>query len=107
MINPREMSWADPTAREDGTAFGAPDFKAYELGSAAASTGPFTALLALPVQFGVGKSPIPDAVREITGRTQWLALRVVDRNNLASDWSAPVEVRFVARPRAPAAFSVA
>ncbi len=106
ILNPREITWSDPTQREDGTSFGAADLRAYELGVVNAQGAP-TVLLALPVAYGVGRSPIPDALRAVTGKPQSIALRTVDSFGLTSDWTAPVEVAFVARPRAPAAFSAA
>lgn len=106
ILNPTVIEWEDVREREDGTAFGAADLRAYELG-VDDSTDPdgVTALLALPVAYGVGQSPIPDFVKDYRAAT--LFLRCVDSNGIASDWSAGIEVGFISRPRAPAGFSVA
>jgi hypothetical protein len=100
--NPQNILWKDPTTYTDGSAFGASDFKAYELGaSTSASTPPTSALLSLPVTLGVGKSPIPDAVKDIRG-VQFLHLRTLDNYGQFSEWSSPgVEVQFTGRPLAP------
>lgn len=100
MKNPKQISWADPTTYEDGSAFLATDFKAYELGHSTTKTAPANALLALPVAFGVGKSPIPDQVKGTLG-ISYIFLRTIDQAGQISDWSLPVEVQFTGRPLAP------
>lgn len=101
--NPSKMSWTDPTKYEDGSAFTAADFKAYEVGYSTSVTPPADALLALPVAFGVGTSPIPDAAKQLG--TGYIFLRTVDNQNQISVWSLPVEVRFTGRPFAPTSLS--
>jgi hypothetical protein len=100
--NPQNILWKDPTTYTDGSTFTLADFKAYELGaSASASTPPTSALLSLPVSLGVGKSPIPDTVKDIRG-VQYLYLRTLDNYGQTSVWSSPgVEVQFTGRPLAP------
>lgn len=99
-VNPTRMMWADPTTYTDGSAFGAADFQAYELG-VGDGTGAVTALLALPVAFGVGESPIPDAVRDNVGPVQWIHLRTLDNYGGVSAWSNGVDVRFTSAPFPP------
>jgi hypothetical protein len=103
--NPKQISWKDPVAYEDGSAFTATDFRAYELGHSKSTTPPANALLALPVAFGVGTSPIPDQVKQTLG-TSFLFLRTVDYTGQTSVWTAPVEVRFTGRPLAPDSVTV-
>lgn len=106
VLNPSRMLWTDPTARVDGSAFGASDFRAYELGvSPDGVLANVVALLVLPTAFGVGQSPIPSAVADSRNRLQWLHLRTVDTNNLTSEWTPGVEVLFASVPLAPAGFS--
>ena len=107
-LNPTVLRWTDPTARTDGSAFGASDFRAYELGVSSDGT-PTNAvsLLALPTAFGVGQSPIPSAVSDNRNTPQWLHLRTVDTNNLTSVWTTGLEVLFSSPPLAPAGFSAA
>lgn len=105
MKNPTKLLWTDPTTFEDGSPFGASDFKAYELGaSPTAGTQPTAALLALPTKLGVGQSPIPDAVKNTKGK-QYLSLRTLDNYGQTSDWSNQVEVVFTGRPFAPSSVS--
>ena len=108
ILNPTTLRWTDPTTRTDGSAFGAADFRAYELGASpdGSLTGA-TPLLSLPTAFGVGQSPIPTAVSDARNTPQWLHLRTVDANNLTSVWSTGVEVLFSSPPLAPAGFSAA
>ncbi len=102
VLNPRIIEWDDVREREDGSPFGAADLRAYELG--VGTDDGVEPLLALPVAYGVGQSPIPDAVKELKAAT--LHLRCVDFSGLASDWSAGIAVAFVSRPRVPAGFSI-
>lgn len=107
ILNPSTLRWTDPTARADGSAFGASDFRAYELGVSPDGTpGNSVALLTLPTAFGVGQSPIPTAVADSRNTPQWLHLRTIDNNSLMSVWSNGVEVLFSSPPLAPAGFSV-
>lgn len=108
-LNPSTLRWTDPTARTDGSAFGASQFRAYELGSSLAGdpAGLVTPLLALPTAFGVGQSPIPTAVSDRRNQIQWLHLRTIDSNGLMSAWTNGVEVLFSAAPLEPAGFSAA
>ena len=99
-VNPTRILWADPTQFTDGSAFGASDFKAYELGIGDGS-GNVSALLALPVAFGVGESPIPTAVSDVTGAVQWIHMRTLDNYGRMSDWSNGVDVRFTSAPFPP------
>jgi len=94
------MLWADPTQFTDGSPFTAADFKAYELG-VGDGTGTVTPVLALPVAFGVGESPIPTQVAESTGVVQWLHLRTLDNYGQMSDWSNGIDVRFTSAPFPP------
>lgn len=103
--NATELRWTDPTHFEDGTPFGASDFKAYELGTTASQGAEPQPVLTLPTALGVGYSPIPDIVKATKG-TSYLALRTLDNYGQMSDWSNAVEVRFTGRPLAPSAFSV-
>lgn len=107
-LNPTVLRWTDPTARTDGSAFGASQFRAYELGASPdGSPAAASALLSLPTAFGVGQSPIPTAVSDNRNQIQWLHLRTIDTNNLMSDWTNGVEVLFASPPLAPAGFSAA
>ena len=101
--NPTSISWTDPTQFEDGSPFGASDFKAYELGVDEGS-GPVP-LLALPTALGVGTSPIPDEARSVKGRDLLIHLRTLDNYGQISEWSNGVTVRFTGRPLAPASLS--
>ena len=98
--NPLELLWTDPTTFEDGSPFGASDFKAYELGSSTQASGPPVPVLVLPTNLGVGKSPIPDSVKAVKG-TSYLYLRTLDNYGQISAWTNPLEVRFTGRPLAP------
>lgn len=107
-LNPTTLRWTDPTARVDGTPFGASDFRAYELGvsSDGNALNP-TPLLVLPTAFGVGQSPIPTAVSDNRHVVQWLHLRTLDNLNQVSVWTNGLEVLFSSPPLAPAGFSAA
>lgn len=108
VLNPTTMRWTDPTARADGSAFGASDFRAYELGSSAdGNPASPAALLTLPTAFGVGQSPIPTAVSDARHIIQWLHLRTIDNLGQISVWSPGVEVLFSSPPLAPAGLSAA
>jgi hypothetical protein len=102
--NPQTLHWTDPTTFEDGSPFGASDFRAYELGTAAQETGTPVPVLVLPTNLGVGQSPIPDAVRSTRGLS-YLFLRTLDNYGQNSAWSNAVEVRFTGRPLAPSGLS--
>lgn len=104
--NPKEILWTDPISYVDGAPFGASDLKGYELGVAEIDGGPITPLLVLPTAYGVGVSPIPDAVVQTKDKVQYLALRTIATNNEVSDWTSTIPVQFVSVPLAPSAFSV-
>lgn len=108
VLNPKgTLSWTDTTSYTDGTPFTAADFKAYELGVADTALGSVTPLLVLPVNLGVGTAPIPDSIKSVVGRSQFLALRTIDVKDQASEWSGRVEVRYTGVPLAPSALAVA
>ena len=104
--NPKELLWTDPTTFEDGSPFGAADFRGYELGTSTAPGAEPVPVLVLPVNLGVGRSPIPDVVKERKGLS-YLYLRTLDNYDQMSIWTNPVEVRFTGRPLAPSGFSAA
>ena len=101
MLNPTRLIWTDPTTREDDSPFVAADFKAYELG--VRDVADFTPLLVLPTAFGVGESPIPDAIKG--RRRSVIALRTIDQQDVVSAWSTSVEVAFVGPPRPVSGFA--
>jgi len=103
--NPKQIEWTDPTTYEDGTPFGASEFKAYELGAAQEAEGDVTPLLVLPTAYGVGASPIPDAVVDVKDRVQWIALRTIAKTDEVSEWSGRLPVIYTRVPLAPSAFS--
>lgn len=108
ILNPvGTLSWTDTAAYTDGTPFTAANFKAYELGVSDTANGAVTPLLVLPVNFGVGTAPMPDAIKGVVGRSQFLALRTIDVRDQTSAWSGRVEVRYTGVPLAPSALAVA
>jgi hypothetical protein len=102
--NPKEILWTDTNRYEDGSEFTASDFKAYELGFNNQPVAPAEPVVVMPTAFGVGRAPMPDAVKESRG-IGYLYLRVRDNADQVSDWAGPVEVRFTGRPLAPTGFS--
>jgi hypothetical protein len=106
-LNPQTIRWTDPSTRQDGSPFGASDFRAYELGAASNPTADPVALLALPTAYGTGSSPIPSQVSDTRNVSQFLALRTLDNLGLTSAWSNRVEVAFAVPPMAVGDFSAA
>lgn len=104
--NPKDLKWTDPTTYEDGSPFGAEQFKAYGVGVGPSDTGPFDEVFVLPTAYGVGESPIPDIVKQNKDAIQYLALRTIAKNDETSVWTGGVPVQFVDVPLAPSAFSV-
>ena len=103
--NPTEITWTDTSQYVDGTPFGPADLRGYELGVKENLETDYVPLLVLPVAYGVGVSPIPDAVKDRKNVLQYLGLRTVATNGESSEWTGPVPVQFVSVPLAPTAFS--
>lgn len=103
--NPQDLQWTDPVSYVDGTPFGANDLLGYEFGVKQDLLADYTPVLVLPVAYGVGFSPMPDAVKETKNVIQYIALRTVAKNGESSEWTGPIPVQFVSVPLAPTAFS--
>jgi hypothetical protein len=102
VLNPRDISWEDPSAYVDGSAFGAADFAGYEFAyRPTGSAQEYTPAVAVPVSFGQRKLDL-----SLLGLPQTVdldvAMRTVAKNGAKSAFTNPVQVRFDTRvPRPP------
>lgn len=87
MSNPTKLSWLHDKRNVDGSAFDAAQFQGWEL---SINGSPVASVPAGWEADGMYEVPLADfAPVQSTGRYT-LALRVVNKNGRASEWSAPV-----------------
>ena len=82
-----ELHWDAPSARVDGTVYGATDHAGYELG--VEESGAFIPFVSVPAVYSVTSWPLAD-LNFTEERAYSVALRTIDTAGRVSAWSAPV-----------------
>lgn len=103
MANKTKLTWINPTENTDGSAYNAATENAgYEL-----SLDGNEAAIALPLSFGTEYDMKDlDAYKSLGRGNHTVALRVVNRQGVASDFTAPVPFLKELYPNPPTAFGV-
>lgn len=108
-VNPRTITWTNPTARIDGSAYGQADNAGYELAIAAgASPPPVTGQVSIPVAWGTSFDiSTLAAYQALAGGAYEFFLRVVDKAGVVSEWSNAAPFSIARPPMAPTNLAVA
>jgi hypothetical protein len=102
MASPHTLTWTNPTTNTDGTPYGAADNAGYEI--ALDSVGAVGIPLAYGTSFDLGSLA---AFTSLKSGLHSLALRVVSKQGVTSEFSAAVTFPVIGTPMAPTNLAMA
>ena len=108
-VNPKTISWTNPTSREDGTPYDAATENAgYELALANPAGGALVPFISIPLAFGTSFDVSSAAAYQALPSGQYeFALAVTSKEGLSSKYSNRTPFQVAAVPSAPVDLVVA